>query len=253
MAEETPPLDPESQLTEKQRAFLDAYITNGYNATEAAKASGYKQPHSQGPRLLDNVGIRAALDSVLKSRHLSRDEVLARVEEQATGTLEDFLSVNKKKELVIDIKKAKERGKLHLIQDIKQQRFYDKAKKSEVHEITIKLHSAQRSLSELLRVHRMVGDSDQDKTKAKLLETQLEILRFELQELQKKYERDPNARNIEGRPRPQGGPGTGPCGLYHAALDPNIYPEGKLSQEGAVDPLQPCPVCGGDPFVRSEP
>lgn len=253
MAEDTSPLDPESQLTEKQRAFLDGYISSGYNATEAARRCKYKNPTEEGSRLLRNDKVKAALIVRLKERHLSSDEVLARFEDQATGTLEDFLSINKNKELVIDIKKAKERGKLHLVQEIVQQRFYDKVKKAEVHETKVKLHNAQRNLSELLRVHKIIGDTDHDKTKAKLLETQLEILRFELQELQKKYAKGATTRSMEGRPRPQGGPGVGPCGIYHAALDPEIYPTGPLAQDGAVDPLLSCPVCGGDPFHPEAP
>jgi len=51
---------PEASISAKQRAFVNAYITSK-NATEAAREAGYKQPHSQGSRLLKNVGIASAI------------------------------------------------------------------------------------------------------------------------------------------------------------------------------------------------
>lgn len=52
-------------LTPKQKLFVAEYLANGMNATEAAKSAGYsaKTAHSQGPRLLDNVEVAAAIDA----------------------------------------------------------------------------------------------------------------------------------------------------------------------------------------------
>ena len=47
-------------LNERQRRFVEAYAASG-NATGAARAAGYKHPHAQGPRLLENVGVATAL------------------------------------------------------------------------------------------------------------------------------------------------------------------------------------------------
>lgn len=49
-------------LTEKQRRFVEAYSANGGNATRAAEAAGYKNPHPQGAQTLRNVTVRAALE-----------------------------------------------------------------------------------------------------------------------------------------------------------------------------------------------
>jgi len=51
------------KLTPKQANFVRAYLTNGFNATEAAKSAGYseKTAHSQGPRLLENVEVQKEL------------------------------------------------------------------------------------------------------------------------------------------------------------------------------------------------
>ncbi|QGT78491.1 hypothetical protein GM160_06025 [Guyparkeria halophila] len=48
------------RLTERQRRFVEAYAASG-NATGAARAAGYKHPHAQGPRLLENVGVAHVL------------------------------------------------------------------------------------------------------------------------------------------------------------------------------------------------
>ncbi len=48
-------------LTRKQRVFVLAYLEE-LNATDAARRAGYAHPNTQGPRLLVNVGISAAID-----------------------------------------------------------------------------------------------------------------------------------------------------------------------------------------------
>lgn len=53
-------------LNPKQRLFVNEYVKSR-NATAAAKRAGYskKTAHSQGPRLLENVEIKAAIDNFL--------------------------------------------------------------------------------------------------------------------------------------------------------------------------------------------
>lgn len=82
-------------LTEKQRRFVEAYAETA-NATESARRAGYKHATTQGPRLLENVGVRDAL-RVLSERRTSRaiaaiDECQAILSEMArneTGETED--------------------------------------------------------------------------------------------------------------------------------------------------------------------
>ena len=58
-------------LTEKQKRFVDYYVSTG-NATEAAREAGYKHPNRQGPRMLSNVGIQNATEARLKELESSR-------------------------------------------------------------------------------------------------------------------------------------------------------------------------------------
>ncbi len=71
-----------SKLSYKQRLFLEIYLET-YNATRAAREAGYAHPDVQGPRMLDNVGIRAAIEAALAKRAMQADEVLDRLTTQA--------------------------------------------------------------------------------------------------------------------------------------------------------------------------
>lgn len=67
-------------LTPKQRRFVDEYLID-LNATQAAERAGYRNPNKQGPRLLVNVGVQAALAERMKKREhrteITQDKVLA--------------------------------------------------------------------------------------------------------------------------------------------------------------------------------
>ncbi len=51
-------------LTERQRKFVETYSGNGGNALQAATAAGYAKPQKISFRMLDNVGIQRALESL---------------------------------------------------------------------------------------------------------------------------------------------------------------------------------------------
>ena len=56
-------MEQEPKLTPKQSAFVDAYCSNGGNATQACITAGYsvKTAQEQGSRLLSNVIIQKAI------------------------------------------------------------------------------------------------------------------------------------------------------------------------------------------------
>lgn len=84
----------DAKLTYKQRAFLNAYVQCGYNATEAARRVGYKYPNVEGSRLLVNASIQAELERRFAEQAMSAREVLARLGEQARGDMRDFVRVD---------------------------------------------------------------------------------------------------------------------------------------------------------------
>jgi phage terminase small subunit len=79
-------------ITAKQERFVAEYLSNGHNATEAAKTSGYAHPNSQGPRLLVNVGIASAIASAQAERtkrtNIDMDYVIQRLAIEAERTTE---------------------------------------------------------------------------------------------------------------------------------------------------------------------
>ncbi len=79
-------------LTPKQEAFVSEYLVD-LNATAAAERAGYEHPNKQGPRLLVNVGVAAAIEKGQARRsertEITQDYVLTAIKEtmeQRKGT-----------------------------------------------------------------------------------------------------------------------------------------------------------------------
>ena len=62
-------------LTPKQQRFVEEYLVD-LNATAAAARAGYKEANKQGPRLLVNVGVAAAVQKAKDARS-NRTEITA--------------------------------------------------------------------------------------------------------------------------------------------------------------------------------
>jgi phage terminase small subunit len=70
-----------AKLQEKQRRFVEAYTGPAQgNATEAARMVGYKHPTTQGPRLLENVGVAEAIQAA--TSHVRSAAIATREERQ---------------------------------------------------------------------------------------------------------------------------------------------------------------------------
>lgn len=81
-------------LTRKRRAFVEAYLRT-FNASASAREAGYSErtAHSQGPRLLENADVQAAIRARLEELTLAADEVLARLAAHARGDIGHFFRV----------------------------------------------------------------------------------------------------------------------------------------------------------------
>jgi hypothetical protein len=64
-------------LTDKQRAFVDAYIANGGNATGAARTAAYANPESDGWRTSRNEAVQAAIRAECERRMRTEGVALA--------------------------------------------------------------------------------------------------------------------------------------------------------------------------------
>lgn len=82
-------------LTPKRKAFCDAYLANGMNATQAAKEAGYseKTAYSQGNRLLKNVDVQEYIkkrtEELTRERIVTGDQVLAFLSDVMCGNMEE--------------------------------------------------------------------------------------------------------------------------------------------------------------------
>lgn len=119
MSEEAQPKPkPEPQLTDKQKEFINQYFLCGFNATEAARQAGYSGTDatlaSTGWENLRKPEIKSEIDRRMSEHGMAANEVIARLADQARGSMADFLSPSGRG-YRIDLKKAQKSGKLHLL------------------------------------------------------------------------------------------------------------------------------------------
>lgn len=105
-------------LSDKQRAFVDFYLANGHNATKAAEAAGYANSRRAGSRLRTNEDIKAEIAARTASRAMTADEALQRLADRARVSVADFYDVDDDGNLVLNLRRARDSGKLDLIDNI---------------------------------------------------------------------------------------------------------------------------------------
>jgi phage terminase small subunit len=152
------------ELTDKQKAFADYYIIYK-NATKAAKLAGYRGNDvvlaSVGSENLRKPKIRAYIDRAFQERVMSRNEVLVRLTEIATGSAEDYLSVDPHDSRIatLDIGRLINDGKGHLV------RRYSHTKNG----VVVELHSAHEALRDIAKYHQLFGDEARISVQVKLV------------------------------------------------------------------------------------
>jgi phage terminase small subunit len=139
----------EAKLKARQQAFVEHYI-ECLNAAEAARRAGYsvKTARQQGSRLLSKVDIRQAVEARLAEIAMGPNEVLARLSEMASSSMEDFINADKLGVRVVDLRRAAQRGKLHLVKKVSETQ----------HGLAIELHDPQAALVQLGRYHKLFVD-----------------------------------------------------------------------------------------------
>lgn len=137
-----------ARLTNKQRAFIEHYFVC-WNATEAARLAGYRGNDvtlaSVGYENLRKPHIAAVIEARLAELALPASEVLARLSDQAVASMADFVSEDAEGRVHLDLEKAKDLGKLHLLK-----RISITAKG-----LTIELHDAQKALKLIGQHHKL--------------------------------------------------------------------------------------------------
>ncbi len=145
-------------LTLKQQAFIDAYLANGFNATQAAITAKYsrKTARSIGYENLTKPHIKAVIDAYLSTYAMSAKEVLARLTAHAQGDIGDVWN---EKKGGVDWGRARRLGATSLIKRVKRKTrrettmINDELVTVDIIEEEIEFHDAQAALIQLGKVH----------------------------------------------------------------------------------------------------
>lgn len=160
-------------LTGKQKVFIDAYLSNGFNATEAARTAGYKGDSntlsSVGYENLRKPEILVVVNGRLNEAAMSANEVLARLSRIARGEVDDFLDEDGK----FDLPKARRLKKTGLLKKLKNKRTSKRVDTMETggegnretletsllyEEVEFEMYSAHEALRDLGKYHKLFAD-----------------------------------------------------------------------------------------------
>jgi phage terminase small subunit len=149
----------EIKLTRKQQVFIDEYL-KCWNAAEAARLAGYSErsAYSQGWENLRKPEIAAAIQARLDEAHMSADEALKLLADQARADIGEIMEATTFG-YNFDMRKAKEIGFTRKIKKVKQKTVTimgkgEDSEDTEIHTIEIELYDAQAAIDKILRVHK---------------------------------------------------------------------------------------------------
>lgn len=152
----------------KHKAFVEEYFKTGpnrFNATKAYQAVYDVDDESaaaSASRLLRNVNVRDEIEKRLKELQMSADEALVLMADIARGDIADIMEVTSMG-WVLDMQKAQERGKTHLIKKVKQTTTTKIGRKQDDDDeertyLEVELYPADAALDKILRVHGKYKD-----------------------------------------------------------------------------------------------
>lgn len=137
-------------------AFVNEYFLCNMNATDAYANTHPKATRESarrlGSQLLTNVDIQEEIQRRLEEKQLSADEVLSRLGDMARADMRDFIKafeIGEKTAVLVDLGKALEEGKTHLIKKLKYNAQGG---------LEIELHDSQSALEKLGRHHKLFTD-----------------------------------------------------------------------------------------------
>jgi hypothetical protein len=142
-----------AELTDKQQVFIEYYLSC-WNATEAARQAGYKNPNQVGPENLVKLGIQERIQERLTELKMGADEVLTRLSDHARGSIKPFMRRGPDGELHgFDLGDDKPFHLLHKVSITKRT-----IKEVTEEKITLELYDAQAALVHLGRHHKLFTD-----------------------------------------------------------------------------------------------
>lgn len=142
-------------LTKRQQRFINAYLSNGFNATRAAITAGYSRDtaRQQACRLLKHKAIRPRVNAFLDAASMHVAEVLARLSAQARGDIGALWDDNTGR---VNWQQARIDGNTGLIKKARRKERIKTLKDGTTIHVTIEtleLHNPLIALDMLLRYH----------------------------------------------------------------------------------------------------
>lgn len=141
-------------LSRKQQAFINAYIVNGFNATQAAITAGYSADTAAviGHQNLRKANIQAEINAYFETYAMTAPEVLARLTAIARGDITDVTDERGN----LDMKAAKEKNATGLIKKVKNKTITGEDK--DYFETEIEVYDKLDALKTLAKYHKLLTD-----------------------------------------------------------------------------------------------
>lgn len=100
--------------------FVEHLVSNGFNRGAAAAAAGYAESskYVQGGRLIRNDKISVVLDAYWREQHMSSDELLGLIAQDARSDLANFITFDDEGRPRIDLSSESARHALHQVKEI---------------------------------------------------------------------------------------------------------------------------------------
>ena len=151
-----------SSLTIKQELFAVHYVDT-LNATKAARLAGYKGSDNQlavtGSENIRKPKVKERIRELMREKLLPKEEVLLRLEGQATGSLSDFIKFDGDKPTLDEVA-IKAQG--HLVRKLnfrtKRKINDDRGYEAEEDGFSLELYSAQKALELLGKYYALFVD-----------------------------------------------------------------------------------------------
>ncbi len=109
-------------LSLRQRLFVECYLGNRGNATDAARQAGYKHPEHNSHRLMENDVVRREINRRVAQHGMPRAEVILRLTAIARGDLGDYIQITKNG-FKLDLRRGRRAGGTRLIRRLKKGKY----------------------------------------------------------------------------------------------------------------------------------
>lgn len=152
----------EKKLTGKQRVFCDAYLSNGFNATQAARTAGYKGDDqtlsSVGYNNLRKPVIAAEINERMNECTASANEVMATLTTHMRGSIAKVLRAKGSTDLADQLEKD---GADKIVKKLKVRRVTRTTKDGEeIEDVTeeFEIHDPQAAAEKIGKYHKLFTD-----------------------------------------------------------------------------------------------